>query len=618
MKIEKLSIRGYRNINNVAITIDGDQSILMLAGKNGCGKSNIITSILNIFRHLKGELTVIDFEYDIQIFTEESRHTFSYSGNKIKHNGGNVDFVPAYILPENIIFYYSGHNAWAHGLVRESEEIHKKRVRGLARDKMRWLIGINETSRDIAVLILLLQEDGSGVRSHVRDRLDIISVDKYVTISLKSPYFFDGVLDSWESNAFWGCSGYVRDFLNKLNSYPTPPERQMDAGYMASDGVYQIVLRVESLMNFLKTMTPVEFFKFFDDLRIIGMLNGVELPLMTTDAKTIYPRDMSDGELQAAFISCCVEIFSQKNCLFLLDEPDSFLHPEWQSKMAKQLSDLASVSAGGNQIIMTTHQAATAVQAPSKTLQLMSKNKRVVTCRPANKEFLIKELTSGLYVLNKEMEILSVIKSIQRNESPILFTEGFTDVLILETAWANLYTSEIPFKIMHAFCCKFLYQLLQNDQVHSQRGGQSLFGLFDFDDAFDLWNGLPGDVVELNPCNGLCKKLKFKNTYAYVVPIPQQPAVEAMVFKDKATLDHHGSRSRVSIEHVFYGSAQTLPYFTESLAPGGGKIVEFMESKKTEFAADVVPRLGKDAFLPFSALFKSILLNAGKSDQVAV
>jgi hypothetical protein len=91
-----------------------------------------------------------------------------------------------------------------------------------------------------------------------------------------------------------------------------------------------------------------------------------------------------------------------------------------------------------------------------------------------------------------------------------------------------------------------------------------------------------------------------------------------MVFKDKATLDHHGSRSRVSIEHVFYGSAQTLPYFTESLAPGGGKIVEFMESKKTEFAADVVPRLGKDAFLPFSALFKSILLNAGKSDQVAV
>ena len=60
---------------------------------------------------------------------------------------------------------------------------------------------------------------------------------------------------------------------------------------------------------------------------------------------------MSEGEKQVVMTSALVEFWDKENCLFLLDEPDTFLHPKWQSRFLPEVQERLNDS----QAIITTH-----------------------------------------------------------------------------------------------------------------------------------------------------------------------------------------------------------------------------------------------------------------------
>ena len=86
MRIDKLWIKGFRNLKDFKIDFDEDQLTTVLIGRNGTGKSNLIEAIVIIFRNLdlskppvfSYNLTYLCREHKIQIKADadqKSNHT---------------------------------------------------------------------------------------------------------------------------------------------------------------------------------------------------------------------------------------------------------------------------------------------------------------------------------------------------------------------------------------------------------------------------------------------------------------------------------------------------------------------------------------------------------------
>ncbi|KFI21277.1 hypothetical protein HW44_15770 [Nitrosococcus oceani] len=63
--------------------------------------------------------------------------------------------------------------------------------------------------------------------------------------------------------------------------------------------------------------------------------------------------------------------------------------------------------------------------------------------------------------------------------------------MIIECAWKKLFPAERrPFEVQNAFDRIFLRNLFSREELKNNHPGRTMFALFDFDEAFDDWNGL--------------------------------------------------------------------------------------------------------------------------------
>ncbi len=136
--------------------------------------------------------------------------------------------------------------------------------------------------------------------------------------------------------------------------------------------------------------------------------------------------------------------------------------------------------------------------------------------------------------------------------------------------------------------------------------GLPVFALFDFDKAYDQWNGLNGDVTENDPIKGMIKKWADGESYALMLPVPINSDIQKQVISNAATGQTFGSDSCCEIEHLFYGIDATKNYYQQEPCVGGTKIVFKSDGAKTDFAKEVVPNLDPACFEVFRPMFEFI------------
>ena len=221
------------------------------------------------------------------------------------------------------------------------------------------------------------------------------------------------------------------------------------------------------------------------------------------------------------------------------------------------------------------------------------------------KNIAIQKLSSKLITYSEHEELLGIMRTIQIQNKPILFTEGNSDPLIINEAWRKLYQEEMPFIPYYAFTCTYINQLITDKRIHNEMGGKPIFSLFDFDDAYNHWFGLNGDIVQKNPDNGLIKKWNGGNSFAIMLPVPKNIDVRSLVIKDEETKDTWEGKSNCAIEHLFYGAKGMDEYFTKVEAKGNGFDLKFT-SNKENFAKNVVPLLSAKYFEVFRPMFEFI------------
>ena len=513
MRLREIHIIGtYKNLQDFKVTFGSDNFLEVFVGKNGTGKSNFFEAILEIFKHLSEEDYPMSFNYSITY--EINDETVFLEWKDVKWlNQEAQDITPEKSkLPENILVYYSGHNKTIGSLLKSTNENHKKlldtnRIKeNLLSEVTRRFTGIDIRYKSLLLSVLLLQGDTNKAKMFIKEKLGISAIGNEIRLDFKRPdYAKDKVkfeFDEFdEAKRFWSPEGYFKVLLNKIweVSKNAPMFGIRNEGKINEDE-YILFKGFNHFQNSFQEYNPLELFIAFDNLKTIGYLDDIKIDITLISGKTIKIDQFSDGQFQSIYIYALTELFKDKNCITLLDEPDSFLHPEWQHKFLNQVTEISDASAKTNHVLMSSHSAVTLVGDLEKRVNLFRFHENELKCQKVGKNFAVHQLSNQLFKVNYDKQLLSIMHTHSQGK-PILFTEGDSDPIILYEAWNRLYDYEIPFDICFGFGCDYLRKILNSHKFQTEMRGNPIFGLFDFDEAYNQWNSLKieGELLEANP-----------------------------------------------------------------------------------------------------------------------
>lgn len=186
-----------------------------------------------------------------------------------------------------------------------------------------------------------------------------------------------------------------------------------------------------------------------------------------------------------------------------------------------------------------------------------------------------------------------------------VYVEGESDRIILENAYDKLFPGQDKYIFYEVGGSHELFKKINAPQINDL-GGLS-FGIFDFDSAYNDFNGLrliSKGVNGFSPAEGVEEKCLFRvreegfnKIFAILLPVPpSRKDLASAVFKEKSML---------SVELLFEDTLlQKLGNFSTQKIPGG--TVPIFVGDKIEFAKKTAS-LQKDDFHNFVPLFN--LLN---------
>ena len=609
MRLKSVYISQYKNLKNFTMPFDGNSFIDIFVGKNGSGKSNLFEAIIEIFRHLF-EGSEINFEYAIKYEIDGQVVDIEWKNGKRAINGNEQKTLGKTPLPDNILIYYSGHNDTIAELVERYEDAFSSRIKTASAGISRRFIGIGGEYKELLLSVLLMQPENNIARQFICQKLGIQEIGAEATLLLKRPSFADNKLeiDTFDAEThYWGAKGVVREFLDKLLTC-IRGEFNHASIYIKEADFYKLPINLELFTRKFVGEEASDIFRKLDNLKLLNMLAGITIPLTLTDGTPAKSNQFSDGQFQSVYIYSIIELFKDRNCITLLDEPDAFLHPEWQFDFLKQVFEITDTTAKNNHVLMSSHSALTLTSLQQSHLNVFEILDNTVTVNPFNKDDVIKLLSGNRISLTENETIMSISTFLKNSTQPVLFTEGISDEYILETSWKKLYPGAAkPFCIHNAFDRIFLRNLFSRDELKNNFPNRILCALFDFDEAYDDWNGLKEETIEVNdPFKGLTKKLKkCQNHFAMLLPVPSVDSIKKQVLNPDDQPWGKGPECHLSIELLFYEEELLGTWFTKRGISGGGEIIEFV-GDKVRFAQEYVPSLDRSKFEIFLPMFEFI------------
>ncbi len=618
MRLKYVFIKEYKNLKDFEITFDGSSFIDVFVGKNGSGKSNFFEAMIKIFRHIvefRSSKFICDFNFTIKYEIAGENVELKWKNGILKFDGRKRTTTTTIPKPDNVIIYYSGHNKTVLSLVNEYEKEFSARIIKASFQESRYFIGIGPEYKELLLTMLLMQNRDSKAKEYIVNKLGISTVSNEIFVILKRPLYainVDGTKKSSfnidfsddENERYWKPKGITKTFLDRLhrciNTVTSGPVRS--EGYFPEEDKYRLYFDISSVWSEFSDYTPQDLFRQFDNLKTLGMLEQISISVKLYNEQEVKIQNFSDGQFQSIYIYSIIEFFKDKNILSLLDEPDAFLHPEWQLVFYDQISQISSQSVH-NHILMSTHSAPTLIPFDDNNINLFNVIENEVNWKKQSKKETINELSNCFIQYSEDESKLLIDNVIRTSDKPILFVEGVSDVDILNTAYKKLYpTDDMPILVQDAFDRGFIRTLLSRNDTYTRHPNKKFFGLFDFDDAYEDWRTL-GSTNEVNQIElGLCRKIIDKDAYIFMLPIPDND-LKTQVYNDASLIDKIVPKPHFCIEHIFWDAFddKTL-WFKEKHG-----IQHFKGDKhKVRFAKEIVPTLSPKNFEVFRPIFDFI------------
>lgn len=618
MRLKSVFISEFKNLKNFTVEFDNDSFIDVFVGKNGSGKSNFFEALIQIFRHwyeYGDDDAELYYDYKVVFEIEEQEFAIEFQNSAFTVNGEARDNLNAVILPENILIYYSGHNDHISDLVNKYQTAFSKKIRTANFSDSRKFIGVGNDYKELLLSVILMQDPANKSRDFILKKLDVTEVGTEVKMEFTRPaYASSNAFDMEEPlstpERYWKPEGITKTFLDRLSRCISTAQGNAvrTEGYLSDDKKYVLYFSIEQIKQEFADFTPQDLFRQLDNLKTLGLLASINIPLKiigNQDANVSY---FSDGQFQSVYIYSISELFKDKNCITLLDEPDSFLHPEWQSDFLEQVIEITGEAANSNHVLMSSHSAITLTSMPQRHLNVLEIEDETVKINSLTKYKALKQLSGNRVVLSESESIMNISTFLKNTTQPVLFTEGVSDEVILETAWRKLNPElERPFCVHNAFDRRFLYNLFARDELRNNHRRRKMFALFDFDDAYDDWNGLNGTIdPQCTPFLGLRKQLRHDSHFAMLLPVPNLESIKHQVLDENDQPWGKGSDSHLAIELLFYKEELLGEWFSKKRISGGGELIEFT-GNKVRFAEEYIPNLDAGEFEILRPIFDYIL-----------
>lgn len=608
MRLRSVWINQYKNLRDFTIGFDGDGFIDIFVGKNGSGKSNFLEALIEIFDHIfafdpDAEGPGFDYAIRFEIAGAETSIAWREGQLNINDDAGRRT-LGATPLPDNVLVYYSGQNDNVTALVGRYEERYRGQLRRAAATMIPRFVGIGPACKKLLIVVLLLLPEANLARQYLCAKLGILGNRRTVRIALKRPHFAAaGGHDPFEeAQRFWGAQGPVRSFLDQLLECI---EGEFTPGsiYDRDADKYVLNCNLDALREGMGEDASEVLFRSFDALRIVEMLDDIGIAITLEGLEVSELNHFSDGQFQSVYIFAVSEIFKRRNCLTLLDEPDAFLHPEWQFDFLDQVTAISAEAARTNHILLSSHSASTVAAKCDNRIRLFSSSAGGVTVEQPDKSNIVRSLSAGLITFSEIEASLSIEHILLNTDGPILFTEGVSDTLVLTKAWERLFPGvQRRFAIESAFGCAYLRKMLQEQDFFAQHSARKIFGLFDFDTAYNEWRNL-GELIEADPSKCLVRKRAVGDWFAMLLPVDPTLSIRNQVLRAGTNQDF-AHKSKLDMELMFYDAFGIGQHF--ELDPAEPyECIKFI-GNKTRFAKEVVPNLDDQHFEPFRPIFDFI------------
>lgn len=505
MKLKRLWINGFKNLNDFEINFESNDGITLLIGNNGSGKSNILEAISAIFVGLFKNSTPQkrpDFEYEIEyvldgkkIFIENKKVTlrsdvqeylYKFKIDDIEKQKNqflqNFDYLPSHIIAS-----YSGEESRLWDLYYEKfyKDYIKNAITPRGGANHLKMIYVNKYHWKIAFLLLAVYNTGNN--NFIKD---ILKIDSVESISFK--------FNVTKFSSFSNQNGELLRLARSLT-----PDNLPNVTY--------------TNLNDIKTI----FENFGHERDLFLLLVGAFLPVRDAN-KLILDIDikfkksnilldvncLSEGEKKLILVKLILEYLSFEKALILLDEPDSHIHIQ-NKKVFKEL-----IASYENRFsILTTHSPTLTHSFEDKHISMINNGK----IEDKQKQEIFSYITDGIWNYQEQSVFLSSPHKID------LIVEGKFDKIHIETAIkSDKLGSDFPdlkFGVFDLKSCdnmkKMFDGLCNADNLHIPN--KKIIFIFDNEKQFFNGQNLAGKEFQnaVNIKNNLYKK---KGIYLLFLP----------------------------------------------------------------------------------------------------
>jgi len=396
MKLKRLWIDGFKNLNDFELDFTDKDGITVLIGNNGSGKSNVIEAISSIFTGLFKMATPQrkpKFEYEIEY---ELNNTDNYKFTLKKYDGDyRYDFLkngeqilvkdmkstPDAYLPSKIISIYSGEDMklwdeyYKHLYHDFLSSVKSNELRTLPKYRLFY---VDSDYWNEALLTLIFSELENN-KIFIKDYLKIETI-KNIRFSFDKKKIVDF------------SQNIVVDFVKRIN-----PNMQDNINI--------------SLDNFKQLMEGEYEYGLFIKL-VAATLSGLIQDIKIIFNNELNINSLSEGEKKQLLLRLVLEVLADENTLVLMDEPDANIHVANKIQIKTMLEEYPN-----RENILTTHSPTLTHSFGDKHISMIIDGK----IEDKNKQDIFSEISDGIWNYQEQNIFLSSTKDV------ILLVEGKHD-----------------------------------------------------------------------------------------------------------------------------------------------------------------------------------------------
>ncbi|MEI6435969.1 MAG: ATP-binding protein [Bacteroidota bacterium] len=363
MQLKHLYLKQYKNLNE--FRVDFNKPISVIIGRNGSGKSNLLEAITEIFKNLLYTKSLpVPFAYTIEYIIGGNKISISTLDGKYKIiiDGQLVPLakvrkiskawvykkIPEQlenILPDKILLYYAGQSIRVDYHFSKIEDDYQSALKNGFDMGFKPLFLFRPVHYKF-ILLGLFASKLDDIKKFLNEKFGITELVSF-DLHLKRPDWSAG--SKAKPETFWNAQKIVFEYLLQLKFVAT------DEIKVSKDNLVLRFLsadKLDQLINLPIIGYESTLVKLLDSLYTAGFIEDLVINFKINEGKTqISNEKLSEGEQQLIAIKGMIELLRGQETLFLLDEPDNYLHPSWQENLLEDLS----VYVQNTDFLITTH-----------------------------------------------------------------------------------------------------------------------------------------------------------------------------------------------------------------------------------------------------------------------